>query len=637
MLVYPALVIILTMPESVKKSFVIFTYFVLILSTLLVFWQVHNFSFVNYDDSDYIYENPHVLNGLTGDGVIWAFTTNRSANWHPLTWLSLMLDCQLFGANPGRMHFTNLILHLANTLLLFAVFKKMTDSTPSTSSGLASSPQAGALWPSAFVAAAFAIHPMHVESVAWIAERKDVLSTFFLLLTLAAYVSYVKRPGLVRYLLAVLLFALGLLAKPMLVTLPFLLLLLDYWPLERIGGQRTEGRRQRANKGTSQKISAVQLIIEKIPFIALSVVSSVITFMVQMKGSAVAHIDILPLKDRVANAFLSYARYIGKLFWPQNLAVFYPFDANRLAFWQVAMCVLLLLVISIFVIRFGRNRKYLPVGWFWFVATLVPVIGLVQVGNQAYADRYTYIPYIGLFIIIAWGLPELLSKWPQRKIALGLSMVIVLTTLGICTHQQVSFWNNSVTLFSHAIGVTQNNYIAHNNLGVACDGLGRCQDAVENYKQAVKINPEYAEAHYNLGIAYGKLGRRQDEVESYKQAIKIRPDYAKVYVNLGVAYEALGRYQDAVETYKQIIRIEPDYADAYINLGVAYYRLGRYKDAVEPYKQAIKIRPDYALAHYALGVDYLAIGDKGAAVEEYKILKTLDAQKANELFKMINK
>jgi tetratricopeptide (TPR) repeat protein len=436
---------------------------------------------------------------------------------------------------------------------------------------------------------------MHVESVAWIAERKDVLSTLFLLLTLAAYVSYVRRRGLVRYMLTVLLFALGLLAKPMLVTLPVLLLLLDYWPLERIGRQKAEG--------TSQEVSAVRLIVEKIPFFVLSVVSSVITFLVQLSGSAMAHIDALPLKDRIANAFLSYARYIGKLFWPQNLAVFYPFDADSFAFWQVAMCVLLLLVISIFVIRFGRNRKYLPVGWFWFVGTLTPVVGLVQSGSQGYADRYTYIPYIGLFIVITWGLPELLSNWPQRKIALGLSMIISLTTLGICAHRQASYWNNNLTLFSHAIEVTQNNYLAYNNLGVAYDSLGRYQDAMEPCKQAIKIKPDYAMAHYNLGLSYSRVGR----------------------------------WQDAVEPYKQAIRIKPNYADAYNNLGVTYFQLGRHKDAVEAYKEAIRIKPDFAMAHFALGIAYSTTGDKNSALEEYKTLKTLDAEKANELFKLINK
>jgi tetratricopeptide (TPR) repeat protein len=453
---------------------------------------------------------------------------------------------------------------------------------------------------------------------------------------LAAYVSYVKRRGMVRYVLTVLLFALGLLAKPMLVTLPFLLLLLDYWPLERIRGQRTEDRK-RKTKGEFQKLSIGQLIIEKIPFIALSVVSSVITFLVQLGGSAVAHIDALPLKDRIANVFLSYVRYISKMFWPQNLAVFYPFDADRFAFWQAAMCVLLLLVISIFVIRFRRKQRYLPVGWFWFVGTLVPVIGLVQVGRQAFADRYTYIPYIGLFIMIAWGLPELLSKWPQRKIALGLLIIISLSALGICTHQQVSYWNNSFTLFSHAIEVTQNNYIAHNNLGVAYNSIGRYQDAIEAYKQTIKIRSDYAEAHYNLGVACGKLGRGNDEIEAYKQAIKIKPDYAKAYYNLGVSYEDLGRHQDAVESYKQAIRSQPDYADAYINLGVAYYKLGRYQDAVEAYKQTIRIKPDFVLAHYNLGVTYVVTGNKSSALEECKILKTLDAEKANELSKLIYK
>jgi tetratricopeptide (TPR) repeat protein len=301
------------------------------------------------------------------------------------------------------------------------------------------------------------------------------------------------------------------------------------------------------------------------------------------------------------------------------------------------MCVLLLLVISIFVIRFGRNQKYLLVGWFWFVGTLVPVIGFVQVGTQALADRYTYVSYTGLFIMIAWGLPELLSKWPQRKIALGLSMVIVLTTLGICTHQQVSYWNNSFTLFSHAIEVTQNNHVIHNSRGVAYDSLGRYQDAIEDYKQAIRIRPDYAEAHYNLGVASGELGRWQDAAEAYKQAIRIKPNHAKAHYNLGVAYEGLGRYQDAAESYKQAIRIKPDYADAYLNLGVAYYKLGRYQNAVEPYKQAIRIKPDFVMAHYNLGVAYLVTGDKNSALEECKILKTLDAEKANELFNLIYK
>jgi tetratricopeptide (TPR) repeat protein len=515
------------------------------------------------------------------------------------------------------------------------------------------------------------------------------------------YVRYIKQPTAARYLLVLLIFAFGLMAKSMLVTLPFVFLLLDYWPLNRING-------------FNWKI-IYRLILEKIPFIFLSAVSSVITFLVQRKSGAMPGINIngLPLKARTVNAFLSYARYIGEMFWPQNMAVFYPFDAGSFAFRQVAMCVLLLLVMSIFVIRFGRNQKYLPVGWFWFVGTLVPVIGFVQVGSQAYADRYTYVPYIGLFIMLAWGLPELLAKLlsaspvesPQRKIALGLSMVIVLTTLGICAHRQTSYWKNSFTLFSHALAVTQNNYVAYGNLGVAyvnlnsynkaidayqqaikinpeyafayhalgvaCAKLSRYQDAIESYKQAIRIKPDEADAHYNLGNSYAKLGRWPEAIDAYKQAIRIQPDLADVYRNLGNAYARLGRYQDAIEFYKQAIRrkpddaeaefdlgnacyalgrrpeaietfrqaigIKPDYAEAYYNLGIAYDDLGRYAEAIDAYKQAVRIKPDDDEAHCRLGAAYLAIGDKNSALAEYNILKSLNSELANKLLKEINK
>ncbi len=630
------------MPVQVKKSLVLSIYFVLAVSTLLVFWQVRNFDFINYDDNFYVYRNPHVLNGLTADAVSWAFKATEATNWHPLTWLSLMLDCQLFGPNPGGIHLINVLLHLANTLLLFMVLKKMT----------------GSLWSSAFVAAAFALHPMHVESVAWIAERKDVLSTFFWMLTLLAYIVYVSRPSVFRYIAALAFFALGLMAKPMLVTLPFVLLLLDYWPLERIGRK-----------------TAYRLIIEKIPFFILSAVSSVITFLVQRSGGSMVDTGTFLLYDRFANAFLSYARYIAKMFCPQKLAIFYPFDAARVPFWQVAMCALLLLGISIFVVRFGRNQRYLPFGWFWFIGTLIPVIGVVQVGAQAYADRYTYIPYIGLFVIIAWYLPQLLSKLlsalPQRKIVLGSLMVLVLTSLGICAHRQVSYWNNSVTVFSHAIEVTQNNWLAYNDLGNAYNGLGRYTEAVGNfrqaikinprydeaylnlgnayvslarsaeaidaYKQAVKVNPDYADAYFNLGNAYGSLARSAEAIDAYKQAVKVNSDLYQAYNNLGIVYGGLGRYSEAADNFKQVIKINPDYAQAYNNLGAAYVNLSRYSEAIEVYKQAVRISPNYAEAHYNLGNAYLAIGDKVSALTEYNILKSLNSEFANSLLKEINK
>jgi Flp pilus assembly protein TadD len=551
--------------------------------TAAIFWQVHGFDFVSYDDDLYVYENPHVTNGLTRDGVFWAFTTGQAGNWHPLTWLSLMLDCQLFGPRPGGLHLVNLLLHIANTLLLFTVLKKMTD----------------ALWSSAFVAAVFALHPMHVESVAWIAERKDVLSTLFWMLTLLAYVGYVKRPGLLRYMTTILLFALGLMAKPMLVTLPFVLLLLDYWPLNRFGPQtaKTSGRQSYKSGPAGPKFQNLyRVLFEKIPFFVLCAISSVITFLVQQSGGAVVGITALPLNSRVTNAFLSYAKYIGKMFWPQNLAIFYPFDLARFEFWQILLCILLLLFISIFVIYAGRKRRYLAVGWFWFVITLVPVIGFVQVGNQALADRYTYIPYIGLFIMIAWGLPELLSEWPYRKIAFGISIVVVLTALGISTYRQVGYWKNSFILFSHAIEVTQGNYLAYNNLGNAYCNLGRYREAVEAYRQAIKIKPDYAKAHNNLGNAYWNLGRHQESIEAYKQAVRKEPDYADAQYNLGNAYCNLGRYQEAIEAYQQAIKLKPDNAVAYNNLGFAYGKLGRYDEEIEAFGQAVRIKPDYAVA-----------------------------------------
>ncbi len=597
------------MPEFFKRNVIVFVYFVLILSTLLVYWQVRNFDFVNYDDKVYVSENPHVLNGLSRSGVIWAFTSCYFGYWQPLTWLSLMVDCKLFGALPGRIHLVNVFLHIANTLLLFSVLKKMT----------------GSLWSSAFVSAVFAIHPMHVESVAWIAERKDVLSTFFLLLTLAAYTGYTKSPTIYRYIASLVLFAFGLMAKPILVTLPFLLLLLDYWPLNRLMAQTPIlGRPEAKSAPPTHKQSIYCCLLEKIPFLVLSVVSSIITFLTQKSGAIIYDTKTVPLMDRASNAFLSYARYIGKLFWPQNLAVFYPFDAGSFVFWQVTMSIVLLIVTSVLVIRFGRNRKYLPVGWFWYIGTLVPVIGLVKFTGSSYADRFTYIPYIGLFIMLAWGLPELLSKWRYRKIVLGMAASMTLTALGTGAYRQVSVWKNSITLFSHAIEVTRNNASVHNYLGNSYFDLKRYQDAMESCRQAINIKPDYAEAHYYLGNACLHLGRYQDAAEAYKQAIKIKPGYTEAHNNLGNAYSNLGRYQDAIEAYQQAIKINPDCADAHNNLGNAYLSIGRWQDAVENYKQAIRIKPDWAKVHFNLGAAYSSIGSYQDALEIYKRVVIID-------------
>ncbi|MBM4104022.1 MAG: tetratricopeptide repeat protein [Planctomycetes bacterium] len=593
------------MLEFMNKYSVFLVCFVLTASTLLVFWQARTFDFVDFDDNDYVYQNQHVSGGLTAQNIRWAFTSGHATNWHPVTWLSLMLDCHLLGLHPGRMHLVNVVLHLANTLLLFAVLRKMT----------------GSLWPSAFVAAAFALHPMHVESVAWITERKDVLSTFFMLLTLAAYAGYVKRPSVFKYIASLILFALGLMAKPMLVTLPFVLLLLDYWPLNRFAALQpvtTAG-------GNSRKSAAVpdgraiwyRILIEKIPFFALAAVSSAITFLVQRAGGAMMDVTVLPLQDRVANIFLSYSRYMGKLFWPEDLAALYPFDAARFSFWQIALCAMLVLVISVFVIRLGRTQKYLPVGWLWFVITLIPVIGLVQVGRQAFADRYTYIPYIGLFIMAAWGLPELYSKWPYRNATLGVTAALVLTALGLAAYRQTGYWKNSIILFSHAVEVTENNAIMYNYLGGNYDDLGRHEEAIKGYEQAIRINPKYAEPWHNLGVTYGKLGRCQESIEAYQMATRIDPNYGKSYNNLGVIYGQIGRHEEAIKSLIQAIKIKPDFLEAHNNLGNAYIVIGDYLDAIESFNQAIRVRPDCADAHYNLGNAYANLDRWQEAIEAY--------------------
>ena len=498
------------------RSLILFVYFALVLILLLVFGQVRNFDFVNYDDQKYVYENHHVLNGLTSDSITWAFTNCYFGYWQPVTWISLMLDCQLFGAVPGRMHLVNLFFHMANTLLLLMVLRKMT----------------GSLWPCVFVAAAFAIHPMHVESVAWISERKDVLSAFFLLITLAAYTSYVERPSVYRYLTALVFFVLGLMAKPMMVTLPFVLLLLDYWPLKRFelpGSVKPSGCQPKQPVAVSdRRCSLYRLILEKVPFLIISAISGIIAFVTQKAGAIIVDTQTIPFKDRIGSIFYSYAVYMEKLFWPVNLAVPYSFDTGGNISWvRLILCVLITAGVTFFVLYFGRTRKYLPVGWFWFIGTLVPVIGIVRFTGASYADRFTYIPYIGLFIMLAWGLSDLLSKWPYRRAILGLSMVIVSAVLGFCSYQQVRYWSSSVSLFSHTINVTQNNWLAYYNLGSAYSKLGRLQEAIELYQQTIRINPGYAEAYNNLGLAYNSLGRYQEAIEAFSRSIQIKQDLSE--------------------------------------------------------------------------------------------------------------
>jgi len=555
------------MSKAVEQYRYLAICFVLILVTFTAFSPILKHGFIDYDDNEYVTENPYVKAGLTGDSIIWAFTAGHSGNWHPLTWLSHMLDCELFGTNAGRHHLMSLLIHVINTVLLFAVLRKIT----------------GALWPSAFVAAAFALHPLHVESVAWIAERKDVLSGLFWILTMAAYLQYVKCPGKIKYVLTVVVFALGLMAKPMLVTLPFVLLLLDFWPLERF-----------------QWHSFHRLVGEKAPLLCLSAISSVVTFVVQQRTGAVAQIEQVALDSRIANAFISYVVYIAKMIWPSHLAVFYPYPAGKVSIWLAVLAALLVVGITVCVICLARNRKYLLTGWFWYIAVLVPVIGLIQVGGQARADRYTYLPSVGIFIIAAWGAAELLDKRRYRKTILSVSAGLVICAMLLCTQLQVRHWRNSFTLFRHTVEVTENNYVGHTGLGKVLRAQGKLDEAINQYHQALHIKPNYAITHYNLGNALLAQGKIDEAINEYRQAVHIDPNYAAAHTNLGGALATQGKLDEAIDCFRQAVQLEPDEAKTYYNLGHTLELKGSVDEAINEYRRALEINPNYRKAQEQL-------------------------------------
>jgi Tfp pilus assembly protein PilF len=554
----------------------------LIAATLIVFGQVKNYEFTNYDDGVYVTENYYVQRGITVKGLLWAFTAIHASNWHPLTWLSHMLDCHLYGLSPGNHHLTSLLFHIANTLMLFLVLQMMTKT----------------LWANAFVAAMFALHPLHVESVAWVAERKDVLSAFFWILTIGAYGYYCKRPNLNRYLLVALSFTLGLMSKPMLVTLPFTLLLLDYWPLCRIrwGQSECDGYPQVVQFMNFWKRQPFlfHLVLEKVPFFALAGASSLLTFFAQQQGGAVRSLELFPIGTRIANALISYVNYIGKMVWPSSLAVFYPYP-QAFPIWQVMGATLFLLGVSILAVYLGKRYPYFLVGWLWYLVTLVPVIGLVQLGSQAMADRYTYIPLIGLFIIGGWGIPGILSRLHYRKIILAISAGILFSSLMIVTREQVKHWQNSITLFNHALHVTVNNFVACKQLGFALYSQGKFREAVPFFVSALEIKPDHPETYNNLGAALAHLGKTQEAIASFSKSLRIKPDSAEVYNNLGTLFMQEGKIQEAIENYSK----------------------------------AVQIKPDFPAAHFSLGLSYLSIGDFKSAFHEYETLKTMDLNLAN--------
>jgi tetratricopeptide (TPR) repeat protein len=565
--------------------------FFLVIVTLVLYGQVRNHSFINFDDHFYVSENPHVLGGLTFEGFCWAFKFPDHAYWHPLTWLSHMMDCELYGLNPGRHHLTSVFFHIANTLLLFLLFRLMT----------------GAVWRSAFIASVFAFHPINVDSVAWVAERKNVLSTFFWMLAMLVYWYYTKSPGIYRYFLLVLVFSLGLLAKPMLVTFPFLLLLLDFWPLERL----------RIGKLGGERSLAFRLVMEKVPLLVLSLFIICIISLWFQERTKIITTETVPMLLRIENALVSYVSYIGKMIWPQNLAFFYPYP-SEVPMWQVTAAGLLLLSITVLVIRALKTAPYLGVGWMWYLGTLFPVIGLIQGGLwPAMADRWAYVPLIGLFVFIAWSVPELLARWRYRGVVLAVSAGIVLSIFVAATWVQVRYWKNSITLCEHTIAVTSDNSVARYNLGVALAEQGRTAEAIYHYKEVLRISPYYVDAYNNLGNALKKEGQLPEAIDHYSEALRIDPNYEKAHNNLGNTLAKLGDTDAAIYHYSAALRINPDYVDAHNNFGNALAKQGKTSEAIDHYKEALRIDPNSFVTYINWGNTLIAQGRLDEAIDRY--------------------
>jgi Flp pilus assembly protein TadD len=572
--------------------------------TFALFWPVRSFDFISLDDSDYVTGNPHVKAGLTWEGVVWAFGIGRVHNWHPLTWLSHMLDAQLFGTGAAAPHVINVLFHIANSILLFLLLRSAT----------------GAHWRSAFVAALFAWHPLHVESIAWISERKDVLSTLFWLLTLWAYSRIQKSdiggPRLVfasgYYWMALLFFVLGLMAKPMLVTLPFVMLLWDVWPL---GRWKFEVQRPRFNV-------LARLLVEKTPFFALSAASCVITVLSQKK--AIQNFTYFPLETRIENAFVSYVRYLGKMFWPSDLTLPYPPHPGH---WPMALTVFsvaLVLGLCAAALWLGRKQPFVLTGWFWFLGTLVPVIGLVQVGIQSLADRYTYVPLIGAFIVLVWGVAFFTMGMDLPKFAAGTVSVAVLVACAARTHGQLTYWRNSETVFGHAIAVNPRDPLAQYSLGFHLFEKGRLLEAIAHYRIALELNPLSVELLSDLGAALDQVGDTTEAIEKLTQALRIAPDHALTHYRLANALDKVGQRNEAIEQYRLAVQHQPDFIEARNNFAVALFRASKVEEAIVQFREAVRFQPTNANAHFNLARALTGTGRRDEAVTN--LLETLRLQ-----------
>ncbi len=556
----------------------------LILAIAIAYLQVGTFDFVDFDDGLYVTENSYVQKGLTIEGLIWAFTTSHTGNWHPLTWLSHMLDSELYGLDPAGHHYTNIAFHIANTLLLFFILFRLT----------------GAFWQSACVAALFAVHPLHVESVAWVSERKDVLSTFFGLSMLYAYYRYVRVPGLTNYLLVTLFFSLGLMSKPMLVSFPFVLLLLDFWPLKRIEFENND--QLQFDPSRRQGLKDIFLLVsEKIPLFILATIFSIITFIVQKIGGAIVPLEALPLKTRIANALISYVSYVIKAIWPCKLAYYYPYPTGAFSVLQVGGAALLLAGGILGAIYVSRQYPYVMVGLFWYLGTLVPVIGLVQISDQAMADRYTYIPMIGLFMVIVWGVPDILKRWRYHKIFLWVITVTILSALTTRAFFQARHWKNSIALFEHAVNVTENNFHALNNLATALADKGQYDNALLYLNRALKLGPEREDVRINYANVLFLKGMPNEAISQYRAILQTNFENADVHYNLAYVLSTQKKYSDAVSHFKQTLRIDPTYSKAHYHLGNILLTQGKINEASAYFAEAIKYNPDYVQAYNQIG------------------------------------
>ncbi len=554
----------MSVSSYISRHLVAVAALLLIASTLLLYAPVKDYLFINWDDNTYVTENNWVNRGLTWESVGWTMTTMEEANWHPLTWLSHMLDVQLFGLNPTGHHLTNLLLHIANVLLLFGVLQQMT----------------GAVWRSALVAALFALHPLNVESVAWVAERKNVLSTLFWLLTMVAYVGYVRKPGWQRYLGVLGIFVLGLMAKSMLVTLPCVLLLLDYWPLKRLGTDWKKIQKQ-----------LPRLVMEKLPLFIPVAVASALAIEAQSQAGAISTWEWLPMGTRVANAVAAYGLYLKQMLWPTHLTIFYPHPGNTLGVWPVALAALVLLGISLVVWWQGQRYRYLVVGWLWYLGTMVPVSGIIQVGGQSMADRFAYVPFIGLFIIVIWGAKDMMQRMRLKREWLAVAALCMLMPLAVLSRLQLSYWENTTALFEHALVVNPTNHLAHNLLGVESMGKQEFAQAQQRFMEAIKVGPKYAPAYNNLGLLLLKQDRLDEAVERFSQAFQVDPNSVDALNNLGIVWLRKGNFREATVQLSQAMKVDPNYAPAYGNMGLVLAAQERYEEAIDRYHRALEIEP----------------------------------------------